>query len=106
MLVEDIKAVYVVHCPGGVDVKVLFDNASARSQRQRAYVRCLCDDHLACYRYRTVDLEASPEHAAAYCALWAIEPLTQEGEYSKAMHKQFQPCADEVNALVGSVEQV
>ena len=105
----DIKASYIVHCPGGEDVKVLFDNASAGNQRQRAYVRCCDPEHIACFRYRTVELEASPEHAAAVCALWAVQPSYEDFGYSKVQHKQFNPSVVDVNELAsrpGAVERV
>lgn len=85
---------------GRLIVPVHWDNCSHASGKQRAYIKCVCTHHSACFRYRQCDLERDPRRLVAWLLAWAVVGARQGQAWCKADHKAYQPEEEEIGRLL------
>ena len=94
--------------PGDNAMKVMFDNCSHSSGKQRCYIACPRKNkgHPACFKYATCELFPSEERAAAWLCAWADGAVGKDGpEFDKEWHKKFEPLPADVERFLAVIRQ-
>ena len=95
-------------CCNGEQCKVLFDNCSHQSGKQRCYIACPSPHHAACFKYSMVHLFLDDAAAAAWLMAWANHARNKPAAFTKCRHAAFKPSEDAVaqwRAVVGQEPQ-